>query len=355
MQEKKTKIAVFLSSGIGNAVLMVPLLKLLKKNTGNHISILLNSPFIDKEFLTFNNFPLDEIITFQNSDLWKRRYFHYFDKAYLDYSSSSVKNLILASFLSKKTYVYGKKHLPLPGIKYLNAKAGVHAAVLHAKMTNRDINEAGFSLELMRLYPNVFPVKIFDDIKNRGFKIIAIQISSGNNDAKYKNWPVEYWIQLIKYILDSYPGFYIILLGDKNEIAQGNTVVTKINNKKLISFIGKTTLREAANLLYHSDLYLGLDSAFMHLAVAYNIPTFTILGASSENFIGYHKFDNAKHFVIYKNIPCRPCHTWIGANTSKVKNPATCPDFECLFELKPKEVFKYFNSYIMQNKLLPSK
>jgi len=349
MQEKKTKIAVFLSSGIGDAVLMVPLLKLLKRNVGNHISILLNSHFIDEEFLIFNNFPFDEIISFKNKDLWKRQYFHYFDKTYLDFSSSSVKNLILASFLSKKTYAYSKKHIPLPGIKYLNAKAGMHAAVLNANLIDRDINESGFSLELMRLSPNSFPVKMLNDIKSRGIKIIAVQISSGNNETKYKNWPVEYWIQLIRYILDNYPGFYIILLGDKNEIAKGNTVVSKINSRKVISFIGKTTLREAANLLYHSEIYLGLDSAFMHLAAAYDIPSFTILGASSENFIGYHKFNSAKHFVIYKNLSCRPCHTMINPNRSKVKNPNLCDDIECLVTLYPEQVILQFKKFIDVN------
>ena len=349
MQENKKKIAVFISSGIGDTILLVPLLKKLKEKQTNHISLVLNPVFVDKDFLIFNNFPCDEIITYNNNNLWKLSYFHYFDQAYLEYSNSSIKNLILASFISKKIYSYSKKHIPLPGIKYIKPKHNVHAAILFANMLDKNLTESNFTLDLMHLFPNATTIDKFNNIKKQGYKIIAAQISSGNNETEYKNWPVKYWIELLNKILNNYPEFYIILLGDKNEISKGKEISDKVNNDRLFSYIGDTTLREASNLLYRSDVYLGLDSAFMHLAVAYNKPTFTILGASSEQFIGYHKFDNKNHFVIYKNLSCRPCHTLVNANTSKVTNPSHCLDLECLYGLHPVQVFEKFQKFVKLN------
>ena len=346
MLESKNKIAVFISSGIGNAILVVPLLKLLKKDSNNYIIILLSSSFVDQKFLESNNFPFDEIIDLKKTKIWKLSYWNFFNKAYLDFSSSSMKNLILASYISKKTFVYRKNKIPLPGINFVKPEINIHAAVLHARMIDESIDENNFSLDLMHLIPQNNPPEIIKELKDSGLKIIVTQISSGNNKTKYKNWPIEYWIVFLKKVLTEYSGYYIVLLGDKNEIKLGSKVIREINNQNIISFIGKTSLTEASAILYNSDFYIGLDSAFMHLAVAYDIPTFTILGASSENFIGYHKFNKQKHKIIFNDINCRPCNAWIGANTTRVKNPNKCPDFKCLYDLKPDKVFSRFIEFV---------
>ena len=78
MLESKNKIAVFISSGIGNAILVVPLLKLLKKDSNNYIIILLSSSFVDQKFLESNNFPFDEIIDLKKTKIWKLSYWNFF-------------------------------------------------------------------------------------------------------------------------------------------------------------------------------------------------------------------------------------------------------------------------------------
>ena len=346
MREKK-KIAVFFSSGIGNAVMLVPLLKLLKRNNQNHISIILTSPFITPEFLEFNNFPNDNIIDLRNkkTGLFALKYLNNFDKSYLDYSSSSVKNLFLASIISKKSFAYRKNKVFIPRINYMKPYINIHAVVLHAKMIDQSIGSDNFSLDLMKL--NIInPIKEFVyKLKSLNKKIFTVQISSGNNKAKFKNWPIEYWIVFLKKILNTYENIIIVLLGDKNEIKSGKRVTDEINNSNLYNMIGKTSLVEASIILYNSNLYIGLDSAFMHLSVAYNIPSFIILGASSEKFIGYNQFDPGKHAVIYKDLFCRPCHGWIGTNTRRVKSPKDCNDLDCLTELNPEKVFEEFYDY----------
>ncbi len=345
--KNKKEIAVFVSSGIGNAVMLVPVMRLAQEQ-GRRVTIILNSPFISPEFLKYNNFPADEIIDLRNKNQFSFtiKNIYRFDEAYLDYSSSSVKNMFLASFISKKAFVYRKNKIPIPGIDFLPLLINTHAAVLHAKMIDDSINEENFQLELMQLKsPGKIPA-IIKEFRNTAKKIITVQISSGNNKTKFKDWPTEYWIDFLDRLLLNYPDFAIILLGDENEVYLGNTVLKKIQNNRIISIIGTTTLREAGDILYNSDLYIGLDSGFMHLAVAYDIPTFTILGASNEQFIGYHKFNPKKHFVIYKDLSCRPCHGWIGTNTSRVNNPYNCPDIKCLNELLPVEVFNKFEDFI---------
>ena len=353
MKDKK-KISVFISSGIGDSVLLVPLLKLLRKKDENYICIILNSHFVDKDFFIFNNFPFDELILL--TDINKNlisflKYFKNFDEIYLDYSNSSVKNLLLTSYLSKKVYAYRKNKIPLPGIIYITPQINVHASVLNAKMIDDSVNEENFSLDLMLLKPQNENHRIIKKIKDSGSKIIVAQISSGNNKAKYKDWPIEYWINFYEKLLLNYPSFTIILLGDKNEIYLGEKVLSELNSERVISFIGNTTLKEASNILYNSDMYIGLDSGFMHLAISYNLPTFILLGASSEEFIGYQKFNSTKHYVVFENLYCRSCNAWISSNTIKVSRPGDCKDIKCMKNLKPQSVFRLFQKYIENLKI----
>jgi ADP-heptose:LPS heptosyltransferase len=277
---------------------------------------------------------------------------NYFSECYLDYSSSSIKNLFFASLVSKNTFAYRKGKIFLPKVKYIKPEIGIHAAVLHAKMIDSSTNEKEFNLDLLKLeVKNTASSHLNKTIKSNS-KIISVQVSSANFNAKYKNWPVQYWIELLDKIIKIYPEYTIVLLGDKNEITIEKEIISKIKSKRLISFIGKTTLVDVSAILYNSDIYIGLDSGFMHLAVAYGIPTFTILGGSSEDFIGYHKFDK-KHFVIHSDLSCRSCHAWIGANASRVNNPNNCPDIKCLIDLLPEIVFEKFELFVNNIKLCP--
>lgn len=344
----KREIAVFISSGIGNAILLVPALKLLSKNSNYKVVIILTSPFVSPEFLFSNSFPSDEIIDLRNKNfiLFGLQNRKRFEKAYLDYSSSSVKNILFATLISKEVFAYRKNKIFSNRIKYFPLIKNMHAAVLHARMINPDMETIDFSLDLMKLDIVEKSNRIIEDIKNTGQKIVSVQVSSGNNKTPYKNWPIEHWIAFLKKLIIFYPEFTIVLLGDENEVESGKKIKSEIQNNKLLNLIGKTGLVDASIILNNSDLYIGLDSAFMHLAVAYGIPTFTILGASSEKFIGYDQFDKLKHCVVYKNLSCRPCHAWPYVNTTKTKNPLNCPDFECLKELKPEFVFDKFKEYL---------
>ncbi len=341
--KNKKKIAVFVSSGIGNAVMIVPLLKALKKR-GDIVAIILNSPFIDEDFLIFNRFPADDIIKIKSFKVSSIS-FHRFDESYLDYSSSSIKNLILAKYISKKVFALRKDKLLVPGVNYIKPEMDIHAAVLHAKMVEKELTESKFSLEQIRLTPMIKSLDLLA-INTNDKKIISVQISSGNNKTPYKNLPIEYWIALFDLLENDKLDYLFVLIGDKNETQIGEQILAKSKNKNLISLIGKTSLTEVSNILLNSCLYIGLDSGFMHLAVAYDIPSFTILGASNENFIGYHKFNPHKHKVIFSDLSCRSCHGWIGQNTSRVTDPNRCPDFNCMKSLKPQFIYENIKDFV---------
>lgn len=348
MSKSSKNILVFISSGIGNSVLMIPLLNELNKFPKISITILLDSPFLDKDYLRIIGFPVDSIIQF--SSLNRLKYIlsniNRFDVAYLDFSSSSVRNLLIATIISQKVKYMRKKKLPLPKTIFVKPEEATHAAILNMRLLKEKYSDKDFALDDIRLKNNIAKPEIITRIKKLTNIIISVQVSAANLAVKYKNWPIEYWIEFFDLTYSKYNKIFFLLLGDSNEIEIGKRILEGSKNKNIISFIGKTELSQAVSILKHSDLYVGLDSGFMHLAVAFGIPTFTIFGASSENMYGYQKFESQKHRIIVEELSCRSCNIWIGNNTTKVDNPNNCPDFECLNKLKPEIVFNEFIKFL---------
>jgi ADP-heptose:LPS heptosyltransferase len=338
------KIALFISSGIGNAVVLVPLLNKLKDAQNCHITLLLDSVFVSKEFLIFNNFSCDDII-----ELTKINKLNYiftnmfgFDIIFLDYSSSSIKNLLLSRILSKNIIAFRKVKIPCLNIEYRKENQNIHAVILALQLYQKDFREYDFDISEFSIKPKkanqVDLIKYIDSI---GKIPIVIQASSANMTALYKNWPLNYWIHFLNKISENYQDFYFVLLGDKYEMAIAEVLQNDLQCP-FINLIGKTDHTEMCELLLNSKMYIGLDSGLMHLAVAYGIPTFSVFGASSFEFVGYEKFDNKNHKVVYNPIHCWPCHGFSKTNRSKVKKPSDCVDIECLLKLKPDKVFEEF-------------
>lgn len=339
------KNAVVFSAGIGNAILMIPLLKKLKSE-GAKISIILNSVFINKEFIEYNNFPYDEVIELSRIDKFKFivNNFKRYEKIFLDYSSSSVKNILLSTLISKKIIVMRKKHLYIPNVTYITEKKDTHAAVSNLQLLNKTYTESDFNISDLKLdIKNSYKSDLISKIESNRKIPVIIQTSSSNLTAPYKNWPTEYWILFLNNVSIKFPNLYFILMGDENEIVIGKKLENELKSN-FTNLIGKTNLLEMCSIIYHSKFYIGLDSGLMHLAVGYNIPTFSIFGASSYNCFGYEKF-STNHKVIFNMISCWPCLGYNFTNKLKVNNPKDCDDHECLNLISPNFVFNEFQVF----------
>jgi ADP-heptose:LPS heptosyltransferase len=105
------KILLITSSGIGNAVMLLPLIRSLARSAKNRISILNFSPFFSKDFIELLGLPVHKITELKKPSIFIYLFqnFRYFDVTYLDLSSSSFKNILLALLLSKKVVAMRKK------------------------------------------------------------------------------------------------------------------------------------------------------------------------------------------------------------------------------------------------------
>lgn len=336
------KALVFFSAGVGDAILLVPLVNELKKQ-GYTVTGLFTSPF-GCESIFESTHLFDDIKIKKNKlafFLFSIFNFRKYDVVFLNHFSYSKSNLTLAAFLGKDVYTNYKEFTSAqssPAIHFIDPKPNTHDALQNVFLINSSANlsDLNFNLNYTSQKTNFNLPKDY----------IVIQASSANNKAPYKNWDFEKWQALFKHLQIQAPKTTVVLLGDNTELHL-NSKINSSNHPNVLSLIGKTSLSDTVDIIYHSQFYIGLDSGLMHISVALNKPTFTIWGASNPTLYGYN-WMGEKHKIVSLNLACAPCSSWLNANTSRVSNPTQCPDFKCIkdisVEMVTSELELFFNT-----------
>jgi ADP-heptose:LPS heptosyltransferase len=331
---KHKQALVFFSAGVGDAILLVPLVNELKKQ-GYRVTSLFTSPFNCESIFENTSF-FDETIIKKNKfalSLFSIFHFRKYDAVFLNHFSFSKSHLTLAAFLGKGIYTNYRDMTSLQSsnaIHFIEPKSNTHDALQNVFLFNQQFNlsDLDFTINYKPQQKNTFQLPT---------NYIVIQASSANNNAPYKNWAFENWLELFKHLQATLPNTTLVLLGDNSELYLKEKIKSSAY-PNVLSLIGRTTLSEVMEIICHAQFYIGLDSGLMHIAAALNKPTFTIWGASNPVLYGYEWMDAKKHKVVSLNLICAPCSSWIKPNTSRVSNPLNCPDFKCIKDIYVEKV-----------------
>ena len=135
-----------------------------------------------------------------------------------------------------------------------------------------------------------------DFLRNYGVKSSFIAIIPGAA-WKQKQWKVDNYVQLISQLETS-----VVLLGsEKDQICFD--IEKKISS--VINLAGKTTLRQALNILESAEKIIGSDTGLTHAAEALGKNVSMILGPTSRETGAGTNLE--KSINIEKDIWCRPC------------------------------------------------
>ena len=140
-----------------------------------------------------------------------------------------------------------------------------------------------------------------------------------------KNWPLEYWDELIESISKKY---LVILIGSGNIKEEQNIV----SAKNCIDLRNKTNLEEMVGVIGSSDLYLGPVSGPYHIAAAFNRPSIIINGGYELSINTF--YHNSNWFST--DLLCSPC--WLRTE---------CPyEKKCLTSIFPLEIEKKISAIL---------
>jgi len=132
-----------------------------------------------------------------------------------------------------------------------------------------------------------------------GQKTVVVSVGAAN---EWKRWTKEGFAKVADWLSDEYK-VKLVFVGDSNDEVISADVIALMRNRPL-DLCGKTSLKQLAQLLQKSDLVISNDSAIMHLASYYNIPTIAIFGPTDPAKYGPW---SGRKFVLQGQVECAPC------------------------------------------------
>ncbi len=119
----------------------------------------------------------------------------------------------------------------------------------------------------------------------------------------YKEWPPDRFRQLTQWILSAFEGV-VLVCGTPHERPRVEQMMAGLPADRVFNLAGRTRISQYAALLARCRLFVGCDSAGVHIAAAVETPTATIYGPTSpQSWAPREK----GHRVIQKAMDCVPC------------------------------------------------
>jgi len=157
-------------------------------------------------------------------------------------------------------------------------------------------------------------------------RIIGFVMGSSPNWPS-KRWPTEHFVALAKRLLEKYDA-RIVLIGSPDEADLGNPFYS-FGPGKILDLIGKTELEELPAFFKQFHLVVTGDTAPLHMAAAMNVPIVALFGPTDAK---RHAPPAKKIDILSHHLPCQPCYEGV----CKAKETKAC-----LTHISVEEVFEH--------------
>lgn len=313
------KILVIKFRHIGDVLLTVPAIRALKETFPDaSISVLVNS---GTEDMLSDNPVIDELIVFnrriKNLSTIKRymkeiRFLKEIRARGFDMTADLTggDRSAVVSLLSGARYRLainpGKKGFA--GKRFFYTHLADIDKQKHTLLQNLDVpRQFGINtnnLEVDFFIPDEIRLNIKKIFKENGInqnnKVVHIHPTSR---WLFKCWKDEYMAEVIGWLIKKGIKVVVTSAPDKKEIDKAKKILS-LCSSLLLDLCGKTSIKELAAISEASDLFIGIDSAPMHIAAAVKTPVIALFGPTGENVWG--PYGNS-HIVLTKNLLCKPC------------------------------------------------
>ncbi|WNC89065.1 glycosyltransferase family 9 protein [Paraburkholderia sp. FT54] len=102
--------------------------------------------------------------------------------------------------------------------------------------------------------------------------------ASGTNFAM-REWPVEYWRDLARILIDS--GYTIVITGGPEDAARAQQLVELIGNRNVISVAAKVSLTEVVEIVRQAECIVCVNTGIMHLSAMLDTPMISLHGPTN--------------------------------------------------------------------------
>ncbi|MCL4182965.1 MAG: glycosyltransferase family 9 protein [Burkholderiaceae bacterium] len=153
-------------------------------------------------------------------------------------------------------------------------------------------------------------------IEARGYAVFAAFTT-----RPQKHWFAEAW-QALAPMVQERTGLVPVLLGGPSDRAEAARIVA--GAPAMIDLAGQTGLAEAAALVRHAGLLVGVDTGLTHMGIAFSVPTVALFGSTCP----YTVTGRANARVIRLGLACSPCG----------RRPTCNGAWTCMRDIAPRRV-----------------
>ena len=330
------KILIIQTAFIGDAILTLPMLQVLKKMfPGSEIHVLC-IPSTEEIFKASSC--VNEVKVLDKRDKHKSFLSVYnfakkiseenFTRLYSPHRSFRTALLVMLSGI-RETYGFSNSSLSHVYKNMVEYKTGHHEV-----QRNLDLIGYNYTSDGWRILPRLdisknIQNKIGNFIQNSiaGNKFICVAPGSVWNTKIY---PVEYFEEIIKYIVSD-THYNVLLIGGLKDAMLCSGIASKFS-ERVYSAAGEFNIIESIEILKRAELLITNDSAPTHMAMCADIPAVTLYCSTSPHF-GFYPYNKGSYFLSVDDLICKPCG---------IHGYVKCPlnTFVCGYNLKPEFVVK---------------
>jgi ADP-heptose:LPS heptosyltransferase len=352
-QSPKT-ILVLRFGAIGDFIVALPALRLLRKHYPHSKIVLLTAVSLNRKWhhanavvggMIFGNHLVDEKVGLLGSDVtnWRRlaetrqcikkldpNMCIFFPFSGEPFRSRLIKMLFLR-FLGCRKNLFGyHTDSSLGFFRKIQYEAGMYDHQVSAAL--KAVKELGINGGEVVFEINI-PIQDFTVVekwwRENGLHEVDFPVAiCPSSKEEVKRWPIENFRDLGLLLLED-PRVRIILVGGDEDREHASLLVNAWG-KRAISFVGKASVLQTAEILRRCQLFIGVDSGPMHLATALNRPTIGIF--ASVVFPVFWKPWGEQSIMIRHIVQCEFCFTTDGV----------CPTrtMECIKGISVEKVFQ---------------
>jgi ADP-heptose:LPS heptosyltransferase len=119
-----------------------------------------------------------------------------------------------------------------------------------------------------------------------------------------RRWPLDYYVELARRILERHPEVFIVLTGGPEEESKVMVLARQIGSKRCLSLAGKTTLRQLLVLYTLAKVLVTNDSGPAHFATLTPVRVITLFGPETPALFGSQ---TPRNVALWAGLACSPC------------------------------------------------
>lgn len=137
-----------------------------------------------------------------------------------------------------------------------------------------------------------------------------------------KEWIAQRFTETARWLIRE-RGLAVVVLGGPADEEAARKLLP-ISSSEAVNMAGRTSLPEAAAIIRHAALLIGVDTGLTHMGIALDIPTIALFGATAP----YLNTEGTSGTVLYHPMDCSPCR----------RNPTCEGDYTCMKAITTDEV-----------------